>query len=126
MNFQAKLHIIPPFSDYHWSNHSMISNLFNEVQQLNASMAIQLSWNWLQQNCDKLKNPKVIELLKNYHGKPFLNITNEFITGLNSFSWPGRFQIIQRKEKIFYIDGAHTIESLKVCLDWFKSKTADR
>lgn len=125
-NFQAKLYIIPPFSDYQWSNHSTVNNLFNEVQQLNASMAIQLSWNWLRHNSKIVKNTDLIELLPTYHFKPFLKVTSDFVTGLENFSWPGRFQILQRKKQRLFIDGAHTLESLKVCFDWFKAKTDDR
>lgn len=89
-------------------------------------MAIQLSWNWLRQNCTTIKNTKLVELLQNNTSNQFLNITNEFITGLETFSWPGRFQILKRRNLRLFIDGAHTIESLKVCLDWFKSRTRGR
>jgi len=119
----AKLHIIPSFTDYRRSNRSTMECTYNNVQQLNASMAIQLSWNWLRQNCEKIKNPKIFQLLHNNSTEQLLDIPSEFITGLKNYSWPGRFQIIQRRDQRLFIDGAHTIESLKVCLDWFQSKT---
>ncbi|KAJ6634969.1 Folylpolyglutamate synthase, mitochondrial, partial [Pseudolycoriella hygida] len=120
----ATLHIIPPFKDYNWPNTAITKSTFNDVQQLNASLAIQLSWNWLKHNPQMIKNPILIDLLEE-NPKQLLNLTNEFITGINNFSWPGRFQTLQRNNQRFFIDGAHTMESLKLCLEWFKLKTSD-
>ncbi|XP_037036193.1 folylpolyglutamate synthase, mitochondrial [Bradysia coprophila] len=120
----AKLHIVPLFKEYNWSDSSKRINNFNDVQQLNASMAIQLSWNWLRRNTNVIKNQQLIDLLLEHNASSLhLNLTNEFVTGLHNFSWPGRFQVLQRKRQRLYIDGAHTIESLKLCLDWFKLQT---
>lgn len=127
--FQATLHIVPSFNDYNWPKSYTMQNSFNDVQQLNASMAIQLSWNWLRHNSKLIKNQHLIELLNDRNAsKLIVNLTTEFIAGLNNFSWPGRFQILHRRHQNqrFFIDGAHTIESLKLCLGWFKLKTMDR
>lgn len=35
--------------------------------------------------------------------------------GLQMVRWPGRNQVVSRKNITFYIDGAHTVESLMVC-----------
>lgn len=43
--------------------------------------------------------------------------------GLKNFFWPGRYQIIQSHDSTFYLDGAHTLESIKVCINWFKEET---
>ena len=34
--------------------------------------------------------------------------------------WPGRCQVIKRVGVSYYLDGAHTVESLRVCSSWFK------
>ncbi|XP_050293064.1 folylpolyglutamate synthase, mitochondrial isoform X2 [Anthonomus grandis grandis] len=39
--------------------------------------------------------------------------------------WPGRYEIIPRKSFTFYLDGAHTVDSMQVCSDWFLSKTKE-
>lgn len=121
----AKLHIVPSFKDYKWLDSSEKIKNFNDVQQLNASMAIQLSWNWIRRNINVIKNQQLIEQLKYNSSSLPLSLPTEFVTGLNNFSWPGRFQILQRKNQRLYIDGAHTIESLRLCLDWFRLQTMD-
>ncbi|KAJ8931424.1 hypothetical protein NQ314_015663 [Rhamnusium bicolor] len=37
--------------------------------------------------------------------------------------WPGRYEIKQLRNIRFFLDGAHTIESMIVCANWFKEKT---
>lgn len=45
----------------------------------------------------------------------------QFIKGLEQASWPGRCQAVQTKEATYFVDGAHTFESLDVAADWFAS-----
>lgn len=60
---------------------------------------------------------------------------------IENTQWPGRYEIISRKNSVyvlpvewfndflrwyrarFYLDGAHTEDSMQVCSDWFISKT---
>ncbi|XP_015605818.1 folylpolyglutamate synthase, mitochondrial-like isoform X2 [Cephus cinctus] len=42
---------------------------------------------------------------------------------LSSCKWPGRTQILCGKSMDFYVDGAHTIESIEFCVSWFKDVT---
>ncbi|PPR07213.1 hypothetical protein CVT26_012646 [Gymnopilus dilepis] len=47
-----------------------------------------------------------------------------FISGLVETKWPGRCQTIadpSRSNVSWYLDGAHTIESLQCCIQWFVS-----
>lgn len=44
------------------------------------------------------------------------------LTGLKETRWPGRCQIAldQQVERVkWFLDGAHTVESLECCGDWF-------
>lgn len=47
--------------------------------------------------------------------------------GIVSCSWPGRFQVLTRKfihgTHTFYLDGAHTRESIELCAQWFNDLT---
>lgn len=43
--------------------------------------------------------------------------------GIDKFCWPGRYQIIEMDNITYYLDGAHTIESMQSCVRWFKQKT---
>ena len=47
--------------------------------------------------------------------------------GLQEARWPGRCQRVEdryasRKGVRWYLDGAHTVESLQCCADWFASE----
>ncbi|CAH1112101.1 unnamed protein product [Psylliodes chrysocephalus] len=37
--------------------------------------------------------------------------------------WPGRYEIKQYNNLTFYLDGAHTLDSCRVCRDWYLSHT---
>ncbi|RUS83394.1 hypothetical protein EGW08_008815 [Elysia chlorotica] len=43
-------------------------------------------------------------------------------TGLSTCVWHGRTQTIKRERTTYYVDGAHTKESLEACTKWFKQK----
>lgn len=84
-------------------------------QKYNALTAIELSKIWL----------------KKIRGIEFKEAVPEgFKKGLELVKWPGRGQQLSinetkyksiGKNTTWYLDGAHTIESLQVCADWFKS-----
>ncbi len=53
------------------------------------------------------------------------SLQKPFLDGLEACFWPGRSQKIQLEQfpnVTFYLDGAHTIESLQVCKKWFLSQ----
>lgn len=45
----------------------------------------------------------------------------KFVEGLESASWPGRCQVLKTEHNTWYIDGAHTHESLAEAAKWFAS-----
>lgn len=45
------------------------------------------------------------------------------MSGIEKFSWPGRYQVIARGSHCLYLDGAHTLESVEACLQWFQGET---
>ncbi|KAF7725100.1 Folylpolyglutamate synthetase [Apophysomyces ossiformis] len=87
-------------------------------QKYNALVAIELCRIWLEK-CRGLKlstNP----------------VPAEFTEGLRRVQWPGRGQKVGisetkyagkvSQELSWYLDGAHTVESLDVCSDWFSTQ----
>lgn len=49
-------------------------------------------------------------------------IPNDFVAGLENAKWPGRCQTVldpNYSSTTWYLDGAHTDESLKCCIQWF-------
>ncbi|KAG1057037.1 hypothetical protein G6F43_001109 [Rhizopus delemar] len=88
--------------------------LAGEHQKYNALIAIELCKIWL----------------KSVRGIKFKEtIPKEFKEGLKNVSWPGRGQLLDIKDTkyaskgsniVWYLDGAHTVESLQVCTEWFQ------
>uniref|UniRef100_A0A0K8V0H4 Folylpolyglutamate synthase n=2 Tax=Bactrocera latifrons TaxID=174628 RepID=A0A0K8V0H4_BACLA len=109
----ATLHIVPEYAEYFRTpeNAELLSSL-NEVIRLNGSLAIQLAYDWLRKN--GYERYKQIELTQ---------LTKEVEKGLQQCNWPGRCQILGIDKLKFHIDGAHTVESIRVCSDWFKRVT---
>lgn len=59
-------------------------------------------------------------------GKGF-QLEKEAVLGIQNCFWPGRQHIVTRKnsELRYFIDGAHTIESMNECSDWFKKQSEE-
>lgn len=89
-------------------------------QQYNALTAIELCRIWLK----KCRNVELTE-----------PVPQEFRAGLEKVVWPGRGQRLagqdtKYKDKanriMWYLDGAHTAESLRVCANWFKDVVQEK
>jgi folylpolyglutamate synthase len=81
--------------------------LAGKHQYENATLAVELSRTFIEkQNAldDKAELPQT------------------FVEGLRAAKWPGRCQIVPdptERSLTWYLDGAHTLESLDCCMDWF-------
>ncbi|XP_076937313.1 folylpolyglutamate synthase-like, partial [Bidens hawaiensis] len=97
--------------------------LAGEHQYVNAGLAIMLSYTWLQKTGQLEDKP--------------LDLTSclpePFIKGLTTASLQGRAQIIvdrpcdsqSQRDLVFYLDGAHSPESMEVCANWFSHAIKD-
>ncbi|XP_035211549.1 folylpolyglutamate synthase, mitochondrial-like isoform X2 [Stegodyphus dumicola] len=81
--------LCPPIEAY---EQSVCLGVAGAIQSVNASLALQLSKAWL-----------------NYNAKACLK----------SCVWPGRFQTVEKNKLTFYLDGAHTQQSIRHCIKWF-------
>ncbi|KAJ3573349.1 hypothetical protein NP233_g2487 [Leucocoprinus birnbaumii] len=83
--------------------------LAGKHQIQNATIAVELARRFLQER----------------HALPDASdLPQSFIDGLKATRWPGRCQTVADplKDKLtWYLDGAHTVESLDCCMDWFLS-----
>uniref|UniRef100_A0A1B0CTM4 Folylpolyglutamate synthase n=2 Tax=Lutzomyia longipalpis TaxID=7200 RepID=A0A1B0CTM4_LUTLO len=110
----ATLTVVPDFDTYNWVQFPG-KNVGTKVQRVNASLAIQLSHDWLQHHrLTRLK--RKVNLLK--------EISEEISDGIENTKWPGRCQIIPFHRRTIFLDGAHTLESMEVCAEWFVDNTA--
>ncbi|XP_010229323.2 folylpolyglutamate synthase isoform X2 [Brachypodium distachyon] len=100
--------------------------LHGEHQYINAGLAVELASTWLEKQGHMDRIP--------------LNRTDplpdQFIRGLSSASLQGRAQIVpdsqvNSEEKdphcplVFYLDGAHSPESMEICARWFSHVTKE-
>ncbi|XVF75267.1 hypothetical protein PTKIN_Ptkin13bG0173900 [Pterospermum kingtungense] len=90
--------------------------LEGEHQYLNAGLAVALCSTWLQRTGHPITNMNQIG-----------SLPEQFIKGLTTASLQGRAQIVHDQfsdtenpgDLVFYLDGAHSPESMETCGKWF-------
>ncbi|KAF8852835.1 FolC bifunctional protein [Acephala macrosclerotiorum] len=94
--------------------------LDGDFQRDNASLAVVLAASHLRTigASDGTPEPEALATST----KP---LPEEFITGLETATWPGRCQFIKDGNTEWLIDGAHTKDSLSAAAAWFTSKLHD-
>ncbi|KAI1334104.1 FolC bifunctional protein [Xylariaceae sp. FL0016] len=55
-----------------------------------------------------------------------VSLSQEFVDGLEQVVWRGRCEVKSEGSVIWHIDGAHTIDSLKVATKWFAGECATK
>lgn len=53
-------------------------------------------------------------------------LPREFVDGLEKVVWRGRCEVKKEDSVTWYVDGAHTSDSLKMSAKWFKDETSER
>jgi len=120
---------VPPLGFHHWPGLSPPSpGLHGEVQTHNASLAVALSSHFLSVHNKCVQPPPVIHQAG--HLLPVLapiHLTTATARGLQMTRWPGRTQVVRREGVEYYLDGAHTEESMMACVEWFsKASRVDK
>ncbi|CAG8438844.1 8593_t:CDS:10 [Ambispora gerdemannii] len=95
------------------SKNSFHIRLNGRHQKINAALAIELCRVWFQTCHSNL----------NIGGLSSDKVPQEFLIGLEKTRLSGRGQIIKiptMDQLTFYCDGAHTVESIQCCMDWFR------
>jgi len=85
----------------------MTAGLAGKHQLQNATIAFELTRRFLQER----------QALEDVSELP-----PSFVAGLKAARWPGRCQTVAdpvHANLTWYLDGAHTAESLNCCMDWF-------
>jgi folylpolyglutamate synthase len=94
--------------------------LAGDYQKSNASLALVMA----SQHLRKLGCLDVPDLIK----VPNATIPLEFRDGLKNISWAGRSDIRRdgRSNTTWFIDGAHTVESMQLSVNWFADEVQRR
>ncbi|XP_017880747.1 folylpolyglutamate synthase, mitochondrial isoform X2 [Ceratina calcarata] len=123
IELKCKLHVVPRFDEYKWENLTPVHEVRNMTRQQNASLAIQIATEWISSNRNKFST-----VARNVvNDGSYDTVTNSQVTvstdkiaiGLAGCKWPGRMQYMRSSLGNFFLDGAHTIESMKCCISWF-------
>ncbi|CAI9715657.1 folylpolyglutamate synthase, mitochondrial-like isoform X1 [Octopus vulgaris] len=99
---------------------------YEPFQLLNISLAIQLARVWLRDHDQENSRKQWFSDCNIQLGSTNLPVLDcdfpdfsKFTRGIKTCHIPGRLQIIKHESVSFYLDGAHTEESMKACADWF-------
>lgn len=100
----------------HPEMHHLQLGLQGDIQRLNATMASAVAATHLH-NLGYHDVPAVEDLLAGTAPLP-----EKFKKGLEETEWPGRFETWQRAGVTWYLDGAHTMESVRLAGSWFAER----
>ncbi|XP_017045724.1 folylpolyglutamate synthase, mitochondrial [Drosophila ficusphila] len=111
---EATLYEVPPTEDYFRSEaYAPLWETFSHMIRLNGSLAIQLAEDWISQARNQEHTPNEVRM------------DPQLLRGLVSTHWPGRCQLVEWQGMRLHLDGAHTLESMAVCTDWFGKSVQD-
>uniref|UniRef100_A0A915DFB5 Folylpolyglutamate synthase n=1 Tax=Ditylenchus dipsaci TaxID=166011 RepID=A0A915DFB5_9BILA len=129
--------IAPELKDYIWPR-TVSFGIPGRHQVTNVSLALQLARFWLlrtkkYENCSNLLNSTTDFSYTPDEEKIPLGYTipGIFCDGLENCRWPGRSQVLKKKssenssEIIYFLDSAHTPQSIKYCAEWFKETSTN-
>lgn len=112
----CELYLCSPLCD----DNNLQLGIKGPAQRKNAALACQLARHLLltiyPEKYEKLSKPLVN---KKKLVTECQNLPKFFSEGLTNCSWDGRCQIVKFKHATFFLDGAHTTESMENCLEWF-------
>ena len=121
----APLMVAPALSEFKGMTTDVLDKLglAGEHQRLNASLAVALCRIWMNQLSAPVSlNPGLNDELSTRVRHTLL--PRSFMEGLIKARWPGRAQVLTIDQSTYYLDGAHTIESLTACTKWFQQTQA--
>lgn len=93
------------------------------VQCKNASLACQLGEYFL--SSVRSKNQQTLDIIEQTVKTNLDELPPSFRKSLTACSWSGRCQVVEYPRISFYLDGAHTKESMENCLRWFQSEAGE-
>ncbi len=122
------LAIVPPLSAYE-GGQGVELGLAGAHQVENAALAVRLAAVWEARHGRTMagKHEESSERFKQVLER--LMLPREYVAGLERVRWPGRAEIFdddQAAGLTFFVDGAHTPESIGACASWFTDASIAR
>lgn len=89
---------------------------------MNATLAVQMCHHWLT---SRRSQPTEIQSLP--HSKEHANVIalNDYSNALAKTKWLGRCQVLPKGKVTYFLDSAHTKDSMNNCCDWFVKQSQE-
>jgi folylpolyglutamate synthase len=134
----APMRVVPPLDAYPPAPEGpALPRLPGAHQHANASLALQLSREWLRSEGRLPENTNAADAANDANDAndaadaadvtataQAFAATGADRRALAAMRWPGRSQAVDRGRITFLLDGAHTAESCEVCAEWAASRWA--
>lgn len=118
------LRIVSTIQDREWNDVFPLAGIDSSgVQRQNALLSISLAHEWMRSRCGQSAvNDKYINRFHQSDKDDLSQVIfpNKVVTALANCKWPGRTQILRTSVADFFLDGAHTIDSILNSVSWFK------
>lgn len=120
---KCPLAIAPSLGQYTWpdAESKQTVHSFLPTQQLNVSLALQLTNAWMMRNGRSISDFKVSAPSLCLEEAPPFTVSRKTAEGILKCRWPGRIQILNSDcgHIKYFLDGAHTVESMLSCVEWY-------
>ncbi|XP_025113220.1 folylpolyglutamate synthase, mitochondrial-like [Pomacea canaliculata] len=120
-DIQCPLYVAEPLTQEDLRIHNLTLGISGDQQVYNAALALHLCRLWFRKR--EGREDKASQLCVNTVAAiPRLHtgeLTQKVVTGLSQCYWPGRAQTLRKTGVTYYLDGAHTTESMQQCVRWF-------
>ncbi|KAM7392100.1 hypothetical protein PAMP_022735 [Pampus punctatissimus] len=123
---RCPLLVCPELDQYEAAVSPVSLGLAGKHQHLNASLALQLSYSWLQRHEAKERGDcrgLAEEACRPGSQAVTFQPSTAMLQGLQETEWLGRNQTLRRGSIMYYLDGAHTASSMQACVSWFRQET---
>ncbi|XP_067825912.1 folylpolyglutamate synthase, mitochondrial [Heptranchias perlo] len=126
----CSLKLCPDLEDFQSEGEKLSLGLAGDYQKSNAALALQLCQTWLRHHrhpdFPPLRGTRDFDEQYVNQRPPIgsaFRLTAAMREGLRVTEWLGRSQILKRRDVTYYIDGAHTLGSIKACVKWFREQS---
>lgn len=123
------LRVVQAIQSHEWDNVFSSADIISDVQRQNATLSIHMALEWMKSRRNKrssvVNDEYLNALLHEYQSDKNelckdISLREKVTLAFVNCKWPGRTQILRTSVADFFLDGAHTIESIVHCISWFR------
>ncbi|KAM9359885.1 folylpolyglutamate synthase, mitochondrial-like [Symphorus nematophorus] len=127
-DIKCPLWVCPDLDQYEAVVGPVAPGLAGKHQRSNASLALQLSYSWLQRHRAEERGGLSLAPVTRTPGSQAVTFqpSTAMLKGLQETEWLGRSQVLRCASVTYYLDGAHTTASMQACVRWFRQEMLQR